>query len=131
MNVLITGSILPQNTADVPCLKNHLSAVSKSFLCTKIYFPYFSNIHRPPLRPIKNKITEPVRFETVATITTPQKLNFPPTTRNPEKGITTSEGIGIAVLSRTDKIKIPTYPVELTTPSAQLLIFEIISSIFK
>jgi len=122
MNVRTTGSILEKKTALMPCFSNHISALSRSLLCIRKYLPYFSINHLPPLLPIRKRAMEPAKFASVATQTTPQRENLPAMTRNPEKGMTTSEGIGIAALSSADKTKIPEYPVSLMTAKAHSLI---------
>ena len=111
INVRTTGNILEKKTVFTPCRANQRSALSRSFLCMRIYFPYFSTIHLPPLLPIRKSVIEPTRLANVAVQTTPHKENLPDVARNPENGTTTSEGIGIAALSSADKIKIPdSYP---------------------
>ncbi|MBI2063360.1 MAG: hypothetical protein HYT61_03980 [Candidatus Yanofskybacteria bacterium] len=73
----------------------------------KTYLPKRSNIHLPPDLPIQNKIIEPAKLANVAVRMMSQILSPPNAAKNPENGTTTSDGIGIAALSRADKRKIP------------------------
>lgn len=69
-----------------------------------------SKTDTPIFRPIKNPISDPQNPPKMLAIMTPKKDNWPVDVKNPEKGRTISEGIGIADAFKRVKKKMPTYP---------------------
>jgi hypothetical protein len=112
MKVLIIGKRREIKIAQSPCLAKNLSAVDRSLLEIKTYFPYRKIKARPPQIPTQYAATEPTTHPKAPATETKYKLNLPAKAKYPEKGIMTSEGKGIQADSIPIARTIPQYPPE-------------------
>jgi len=98
-----------------PCLAKYSSVFSMSLPRTKTYLPYFSSSGLPPYRPSAYDSIGPVRAATDVRARIAGSEKSPRDARKPANGITSSDGMGTIVLSRTISRNNPGYPRSTTS----------------
>ena len=113
IKVRATGNSRDQKAVAFPYCLNILSEISRSFLLNKCHFSKNRNALSPYLYPIPYDTAEPAKFPKAPIKTTSPKLKTPLAAKNPEKGIITSEGMGIFALSKNINKKTEIYSTEI------------------